>query len=189
MQKVFLEKPTLERKQEAFDYIKEFEIDGSFPNGSGGITRFMGDYEGWLAKLDTYEHMQPTESLVPAVEFFGIDDKNKIVGMVNIRLVLNEELKNGSGHIGYSVRPTERKKGYAKAILYEALKVCDEHNISEALASCYESNIASEKTIIALGGKLIKTVQKEDEPLKIFTIDVKQSLIKYASQYDNPTKA
>ena len=42
--------------------------------------------------------------------------------MVNIRHYLNEELSKFGGHIGYSIRPTERNKGYAHEQLKLALK-------------------------------------------------------------------
>lgn len=62
-------------------------------------------------------------NFVPNKTFFLIRcEDNKIVGMINIRLELNEKLKNSGGHIGYSVRPTERRKGYNKINLYLGLK-------------------------------------------------------------------
>ncbi len=65
------------------------------------------------------------EEKVPARTYFLIRcSDNKIIGMINIRLSLNEKLKKYGGHIGYSIRPTERGKGYNKINLYLGLKDC-----------------------------------------------------------------
>jgi predicted acetyltransferase len=63
------------------------------------------------------------ENRVPAYTYFYVrEDDNKIIGMINIRLALNDFLRNEGGHIGYCVRPTERNKGYATKMLKEALQ-------------------------------------------------------------------
>ena len=55
------------------------------------------------------------EEKVPAETYFLVRKRdNKIVGMINIRLQLHEKLKEFGGNIGYSIRPTERRKGYNK---------------------------------------------------------------------------
>ncbi len=56
-------------------------------------------------------------------------------------------MKNG-GHIGYGIRPTERRKGYATKLLVLALEKATALGIQKALVVCDQSNIGSEKTII-----------------------------------------
>ena len=62
------------------------------------------------------------------------------------------------GNIGYGVRPTERKKGYATQMLKYALEFCKEKHLKSVIVGCYKDNIASSKTIIKNGGILINEV-------------------------------
>ena len=112
MERFYFEIPGPERKEAAIDYINEFYQYNSDINGSGGLNRFLDDYEGWLSKLDLDYTRVPNEEKVPARTYFLVRESDqRIVGMINIRLVLNKKLKKYGGHIGYSIRPTERGKG------------------------------------------------------------------------------
>lgn len=187
MDKFYLEYPTIERKEEAIDYINEFYKYNSFINGSGRLHRYLDDYEGWLKYIDEMLHIEPDEEKVPLTTYFLIrESDNKIVGMINIRLVLNERLKKGSGHIGYAIRPTERGKGYNKINLYLGLKVCNEYGIDKVLMDAELDNIASWKTMEALGGKRVKEwLDDEDNCMTVnYEIDVKDSLDKYSVIYE-----
>ena len=91
-----------------------------------------------------------------------MDENNYIVGMVNIRHKLNKFLTiNGYGHIGYSVRPSERRKGYATEILKQALKYCKELGIKVVHVGCYKDNIASKKTIENNNGVLLREFENQ----------------------------
>ena len=82
-----------------------------------------------------------------------------IVGMLDVRHNLGkEDLKRYYGHIGYSVRPSERRKGYAKRMLREALSVCPDLGLEEVLITCNDGNEASRRTILANGGVFDGTV-------------------------------
>ena len=74
------------------------------------------------------------------------------MGMIDIRHELNEYLRTIGGHIGYGIRPTERKKGYASYLLKEALTKCKELHINQVLITCNEDNIGSAKVILNNGG-------------------------------------
>ncbi|MBP5727083.1 MAG: GNAT family N-acetyltransferase, partial [Clostridia bacterium] len=123
MDRLYFETPGPDRKEDAIDYIREFQEYGSEINGVGGLHRYLEDYEGWLEKLKDDETTTPNEERVPAKTFFLVRESDRrIVGMINIRLALNERLKKFGGHIGYSIRPTERGKGYNNINLYLGLK-------------------------------------------------------------------
>ena len=149
--------PSIEYKEQAIDYINEFYEYNSEINGSGGLHRYLDNYDGWLEKLEEDRKRIPNDEKVPAKTFFLVrEEDNRIVGMINIRLTLNEKLKKFGGHIGYSIRPTERQKGYNKINLYLGLLTCQKHNIKEVLMDCDKDNPGSAKTIQKLGGKLIR---------------------------------
>ena len=77
-----------------------------------------------------------------------------MVGFVNVRHRLNRALAARGGHIGYSVRPSEWRKGIRQQILRQALEVCRALGIARALVTCEKGNVASAHTILACGGIL-----------------------------------
>lgn len=182
MDYLYYEVPSLARKEEAIEYIKEHHEYNSRINGSGGLDKYIDDYEGWLQKLEDYK--QPTEDRVPALTYFLVrESDNKIIGMANIRLYLNDRLREEGGHIGYGIRPSERRKGYNKINLYRALEVCQEQGIEEVVLDCNKDNLGSSRTMIALGG--IKQYEKmhNGELIERYAINVSESVEKYKDIY------
>lgn len=90
---------------------------------------------------------------VPQTRYWLITD-GKPVGMGKLRHYLNDNLKIEGGHIGYSIRPSERGKGYGNLILQELLKKARQKEIEEVLITCREDNIRSRKVIEHNGGEL-----------------------------------
>ena len=112
--------------------------------------------------LENLELKEPTNGFVPDSVFFLLDEeRNRLVGAVNIRHYLNEHLLNYGGHIGDGVRPSERRKGYATEMLKQILPKCKAMNINRVLLACDKENIGSAKTIIANGGVLENEVIDE----------------------------
>jgi predicted acetyltransferase len=93
------------------------------------------------------------ETFVPHSTFWLVNTDNKILGVVNIRHSLTDNLRKEGGHIGYGIRPLERRKGYATKILALALIEADKLGITQALVTCDKDNIASQKTILKNKGK------------------------------------
>lgn len=188
MEKLKHVKPSKEYEQEELEYINEFYEYNSDINGTGGLQRYLDNYDGWLEKLEEDRTRIPNEEKVPAETYFLVrENDNKIVGMINIRLTLNENLKKFGGHIGYSIRPTERKKGYNKVNLYLGLLCCKEHGISEVLMDCDKSNLGSAKTMQALGGKLIREYYDDTYAhctVQDYIIHVEEAIEKYSSIYE-----
>lgn len=168
--------PCMEYKDKAIEYINEFYEYGSEINGSGSLDSFLKEatYEEWLEKVMRYiDIANIPEPYVPDLTYFYVrENDDKIVGMVNIRLALNNFLRKEGGHIGYSVRPTERRKGYATDMLTEAINVCARIGIDEVLVSCDKENTASSGVIKKCGGILKEEFgsQTFDETLQMYVI-------------------
>ena len=180
MEKFNFEVPSINRKEDAIEYINEFYKYNSNINGAGGLNRYLDNYEGWLEKLEEDYTREPSEEKVPARTYFFVRESDKrIIGMINIRLALNEKLKKYGGHIGYSIRPTERGNGYNKYNLYLGLKVCNKYGINEVFMDADIKNPASWKTIEALGGIRVREYYDDINAhceVVDYTIDVKKSL-------------
>jgi predicted acetyltransferase len=190
MEKFYLEIPSLERKEEALDYLKEHIDYKSDINGTEGINRIKDGftYEDWLDEVTKAPDEEWAKSVgrVPATTYFTIrESDNKIIGMVNFRHYLNERLRKIGGHIGYGIRPTERRKGYAKIQLYLALLEAQKLGLDKVMVDCIETNIGSERTILALGGEFEEKVFDETRQkyLKNYWINVNESIEKYKDLY------
>ena len=154
MEKIILVKPDLSYADEIIKYKEESLKENPIINGSAGLDR-LSSIEDWLEELNkrSCEDTVP-EGLVPSSTYLGIREKdNYIVGMIDIRHYLNEYLTQVGGNIGYSVRKTERNKGYAKQMLKLALEKCRDLKMKKVLITCDEDNIASEKVILSANAK------------------------------------
>lgn len=149
-------KPNINDKNEIADFKNEFIKYNSGMDGTG--TLYNSDIEEWL-KYNRDMEVTNNSNYVKALQY-GLFEKNtnRLLGLLQIRLELRGYLVEFGGHIGYCVRPTERRKGYAKMMLKEALKVCHSIGLNKVLITCLEDNIGSAKTIESCGGVFEKAV-------------------------------
>ena len=172
---MLLIKPTVEYAEQIREYRQEFLDRGDSMDGCGSLRRIQDPFE-YIKKCRDYESPDTIpEGRVLATQFLLVrESDNKLIGMIQIRHYFNDYLSKFGGHIGYSVRPSERQKGYAKKMLAMAISYCKELGIEKVLITCIESNIASEKTIRSCGGIYESTVFEPDEGvnLKRFWIEL-----------------
>ena len=150
--------PSETYEQQAIEYIEEFISCGSEINGSGGLDTYLQNatYRDWLQKIHSQLDIANIPAgKVPCITYFAVRDADhRIVGMANIRLGMNDFLRKEAGQIGYSVRPTERRKHYGTAILQMALDVCRRIGYTETVLTCGHDNSASTGVIRNCGGIL-----------------------------------
>ena len=173
MEKIILVKPNLSYADEIIKYKEESLAESPIINGSAGLNRFSS-IEDWLEELKkrSSEATVP-EGLVPSSTYLGVREKdNYIVGMIDIRHYLNKYLTQVGGNIGYSVRKSERNKGYAKQMLKLALEKCRDLKMKKVLITCDEDNIASEKVILSANAKLEDIINVDGKNKKRFWIDL-----------------
>ena len=101
-------------------------------------------------------------------DLYWITDTGEVVGFMSFRHELNDWLHQYGGHIGYSVRPTRRRRGYARAGLALVLERARELGLDRVLVTCDDDNVGSYRTIEGAGGVLENTVDapEPDEPRK-----------------------
>lgn len=193
MDKFYLEEPTIGRKREALDFLEEFVRFGSEINGTGCLHNCLEGlkYEEFLVETEKRKDKDYAYSInrCPSKTFFFVrDSDNKIIGMINIRYeVTAAQLASGASHIGYSIRPTERRKGYNKIQLYLGLVEQQKIGGKRVLLDCTVDNIGSNKTIVALGGELEKTAldPSDNTMTNYYWIDVDKSVEVYKNVYGN----
>ena len=95
-----------------------------------------------------------SRGLVPSTLFFSVDKAQRIFGAIHLRHYLNERLRQYGGHIGYGIRPSERRKGYATMMLKLLVGKLKELDYDKVMLTCDEDNIGSIKTIENCGGVL-----------------------------------
>lgn len=192
MEKFYLERPSIERKEEIIEYINEFVEYKSFINGTGSLDKIL---EGYTFE-EALEHCLNMENREYALEhsrrcqaktFLLIrENDNRIVGTINVRWNLSKELLQFGGHIGYGIRPTERRKGYNKINLYLGLIEARKLGLEKVMLDCDVNNIASDKTMQALGGVLERTeIDPSDGILtNVYWFNVEECINKYKSIYE-----
>ncbi|HDR6271083.1 GNAT family N-acetyltransferase [Bacillus thuringiensis] len=144
--------PTTDLQEEYLDFYNEWKDSGEtmIP---WVITKNPANFPAMVQELlDAHNGINIPETWVPDSTYWLVTDNNRIVGAVNIRHRLTEHLFNAGGHIGYGIRPSERRKGYATKLLALSLEKTKELDITKVLVVCDAVNTASEKTILHNGG-------------------------------------
>ena len=151
---MILRRPSQTDKEAILEMMAEFEReqsahDGGFWNPDNFV------YEEWLEEnIQAEAGLNIPENWVPAIQLVSFDVAGQALGFLNLRLRLNDYLLENGGHIGYSIRPSERGKGYAKETLRQGLQVAKEKNIKKALVTCSVNNPASRAVILSNGGRI-----------------------------------
>ncbi|EST56659.1 GCN5 family N-acetyltransferase [Brevibacillus panacihumi W25] len=159
---VSLIKPTVDVKDEYLAFYQEWKQSGE-QMVPWVISKDPSDFSAMVEELHAEESGENLpEGWVPASTYWLITEDKKIVGAVNIRHQLTVPLLQTGGHIGYGIRPSERRKGYATQILALSLQKAKELGIEKALVVCDATNLASERTILKNGGMADESFVEED---------------------------
>lgn len=172
MENLVLVKPSTDYLDEIYSYREEVLKNGSQFNGDCGLKKF-DNIEAWINHCRLMERREtvPNSELVEAEQFMLVRENEKyILGMINFRHYLNDYLSQFGGHIGYGVRPFERRKGYATQMLKLCLEECRKRKLEKVLITCDVDNEASRRTILACGGVFDKTVNDNGEALERYFI-------------------
>ncbi|MBQ2873269.1 MAG: GNAT family N-acetyltransferase [Bacilli bacterium] len=158
-------KTVLEDKEMLLDYIKEHNDAGEYnPSNMYPVIECIK----WMEQAEKNEGNKSQESNLN--DTYILVDNNRILGIVNIRCNIIKEMAEIYGHIGYGVRPSERRKGLATYMLKEALLECKKRGMEEVILGCHKDNIASSKTIINNNGVLYKNSFKNGKESEYYKI-------------------
>lgn len=139
-----------------------------------GELRQAATMKEWLDILKEQENEETVpKSKVPATSYVAVRESDgRIVGIIDLRHHINHPILGlWGGHMGYTVRPCERGKGYAKKMLRQNLINCQARGLKKVMVTCSETNTASERVILANGGVYEKTVEVDGERIKRYWIE------------------
>jgi predicted acetyltransferase len=156
--------PTKTYELAALEYRQEHFDNGEMHLHGSSLFDTTKSYDSWLEYLKANASPETVpEGWVVSSTFFAVrENDGRIVGMIDIRHELNDFMRNYGGHIGYGVRPSERKKGYATQMLQLALEYCRQLGLDKVMVSCNKDNTASRQTIVKCGGVLDREFQHTD---------------------------
>ena len=105
------------------------------------------EFAEFIQMLDETELGNQDKRYCSTTSYFVIDENDRLVGAASLRHYLTVEGLNTWGHIGYGVRPSERRKGYGTEILKLTLEEAKKKKIYKVLMGAHKSNVGSCKVI------------------------------------------
>lgn len=173
---ICLVRPTLELKEKALEYREEHFGHGEKIICGSELFDKTESYEEWLSSVTRNTNPKTVnENWVVTDTFFAIRKSDgKIIGIIDLRHTLNEFLKD-LGNCGYSVRPSERKKGYATEMLGQLLQVAKEAEMKELHISVEKENTGSIKVIQKNGGVYERSFSFENEMADVYRINIAEA--------------
>lgn len=142
------------------DYLQEY-----FDHGEKDIILFqdllLDDYGKWCELIQN-NAIAGNEEWGRSEVLLCFDAASRLVGILCVRYGLSKELENRYGNIGYSVRPSDRNKGYATQMLFHALQVWRDKGREKVIVGCHSDNLASSNVIRKCGGILMKELTESE---------------------------
>jgi predicted acetyltransferase len=153
-----LVRPDAARHAEWLAMADEFGRDRIDGGAMGSQTvdqlRPADTFRVWVNMLLDHERGDNVpDGLVPSTTRWVAVD-GRLVGFLSVRHQLNDFLRELGGHIGYAIRPSERRRGYATAATALALAECRRRGINPVLVTCDDDNVGSARVIERNGGVL-----------------------------------
>lgn len=149
--------PTIEDEKEIREFFQEH-----FDHGEMEVifsqNELLEDDMNWVETIQNnalYGNEEWGKSLL-----YLCKESTHILGILCIRYTLPNSKEKLFGNIGYGVRPSQRKKGYATKMLAQALSVCKEKGKKQIRIGCHKSNVASQKVIQKCGGIFVEDTEE-----------------------------
>ena len=151
----FLARPCRQYRDSYIDAVYEYIEENLQPTWHPDILRARFDeYLEVMRQTET----EPLAGMVPATRYWMIVPGSGYVGELDLRHFLNDTLRRFGGHIGYTIRPSHRGRGYGKLLCKLGIQAARQRGIGDILITCDDDNRASWKIIEANGGRLLDKI-------------------------------
>lgn len=154
----YLVRPSPAYRDSYIDAVYEYIAENQEPTWHPEILRER--FGEFLLALQQAES-DPLAGLVPATHYWLVAKPAGYLGEVSLRHRLNESLRRFGGHLGYKIRPSERRKGYGSLLCKLAIEKARQRGITDILITCDDDNTPSRKIIEANGGVLVDRVDND----------------------------
>lgn len=153
---IALVRPNPSYKQSFLEALYEFQLKDSGLESTRALqpSALEADFEGFVARRLNMEHSDNLEPGMVAQSDFWLVDDDCYVGLLKLRHTLNAALSKLGGHIGYEVRPSKRRMGYATRMLALGLLEARRLGLQRVLLTCDDNNVASYKVMEHNGARL-----------------------------------
>jgi predicted acetyltransferase len=148
---------------------------GAHQAGSGLQANDDVDSPEGFARWVTRLHREADPAIPPSpgrvhATYWWIVDGDTYLGAITLRHALNDLLLQAGGHIGYSVRPSSRRRGVATWALRSVLPEARTLGLHQVLVTCDDTNQPSARTIEHAGGVLEDVRDTELGPMRRYWI-------------------
>jgi predicted acetyltransferase len=146
-----LVRPSIDLRDSFTEMALEFQSEGDVR-----YSLAVADFEAYLAnsrKWAARANLPPDR--VRMDEWWLVDGAH-VLGGCRLRQQLNPALELDGGHIGYDIRPSDRRSGYGHRILDLVLAKAASARLDRVLITCETTNRASARIIESAGGSPIR---------------------------------
>lgn len=172
--KIKLAVPAPEHEEKALGFKQEFFDNGETVINGSELLDNTESYREWLQSVSGNAHRETVDpDWVLTDTFFAMDEHDRIVGIIDLRYELKGFLLD-FGNSGYSVRPSERGKGYATEMLRSIIDVARKSDLQVLHLSVERSNEPSVKTIVKNGGVYERSFEHEGGQADVYRIDIRK---------------
>lgn len=160
--------PSSELKQSYCDYINELGDEERYPFT---LDLPFENFDAWLSQVNDFSQGKNLLENSVTNSTLWLVENHEIIGVTNVRHYLNTQIEHCGGHIGLSIKPSKRGKGFGKVLMAKSIEYLRSLGVLDIHIHCYKSNPASAQSIMANGGKLDSEIIEYGQVIQRFIVE------------------